>query len=89
MLPSACVLFVAAAFLCGTTSGDPHSPFNRNKVHQDNIQPSGFPQGTAFQNHPSVDQLSLSSKFDVVYQWRIMDFDFPSGEAKQRALATG
>lgn len=92
-------LLLGSAFLSTGTSADPFSPFNRNKAHQDNYHPSGISFGPppppqrfseALRNHPSLDQQPQSDgKFDVVYQWRIMDFEFPSAEARRRALASG
>lgn len=83
---------VFALALCITASyADPYSPFNRNKVHPDNYHPSGIsvgPQfGAAIHNHPSLE--TQNNKFDVIYQWQIMDFEYPSAEAKRQALATG
>lgn len=73
-------------------SADPYSPFNRNRAHQDNYHPLGVPLGpqkfASLRNHPSLDPVP-ENKFDVVYQWQIMDFEYPSHGAKRQALNTG
>lgn len=80
--------------LCASTYAEPYSPFNRNRVQSDNFNLS--PQfGSALRQHPSSDpqqrqqQQQSTNKFDVVYQWNIMDFEYPSAQAKRHSLATG
>lgn len=88
-------LVVLVLFLCHRL-GDatPHSPFNRHYSRLESSHPSGVsyvvppqfgpPRSAPWQAPPQQD-----NKFDVVYQWRIMDFEYPSFQARQRALASG
>lgn len=72
------VLLGCCALILGTVSG--YSPFHKYKRFPQQITPS--------QNYDPQDKVSFN-KFSTVYQWRIMDFEYPSAEAKQQAFATG
>ena len=76
--------------LCTLTLAEPYSPFNRNKAQPDNYTPVGMSLDPSYpRNTPGTQRTSSTPKFDVVYQWRVMDFEYPSAEAKRQALATG
>lgn len=91
-MPPLPALVLGFLFTASITSADPHSPFTRYRTHQHNYHLNGVssdPQ-QALLNHPSLEQQGKSNNpFDVVYQWRVMDFEYPSAEAKRRALANG
>lgn len=85
------LFIVLVLFHCHLLSATPYSPFNRNKAIQDNYHPTGISYATpvqfgAIRDPPPSPQ---QSKFDVVYEWQTMDFEYPSSEARRRALANG
>lgn len=69
-----------------------HSPFNKHYVGQRNINqswnqqtPSNFP---ADRRNGSLQGGIGTNAFDVMFQWNIMDYEFPSANARANAIAT-